>query len=223
LYWLDKNRRYLGAWKSDPKAKLNVIWNDAPNAPADSDGPSYAIAVAMWMYHFLVCEVHRAASVRLLRGADQAELDAVADWLALQPVRFVNERPDGGWRYVSQYRTPISRSKTTIDSPATWAEMAAFQFGASVPSSVAGPWRGGGDGYERTYAALDSRFPEPESSAGGTYVSQFWAALVAAVERGLPGSKTAWQTVQTKVSNLSSWKAGFIQDPRWGASPRNAS
>jgi hypothetical protein len=83
------------------------------------------------------------------------------------------------------------------------------------PPAVSGNWYDGTGG-ERTYAAIGV-----ETVSGGSYVSQFWATLVAAVERGIPGSKTAWDTVQANVTNLASWRHGYIDDPRWGPYPRN--
>ena len=62
---------------------------------------------------------------------------------------------------------------------------------------------------------------QANSSAGAGYVSYFWAALVAAVERGVAGSDAAWTKVTTNVSNLSAWSGGFGPDPRWGPYPRN--
>jgi hypothetical protein len=51
----------------------------------------------------------------------------------------------------------------------------------------------------------------------------FWSALVAGVERGLPGADAAWSKVTTNVTNLTTWSQGFADDPRWGAYPRNKS
>ena len=56
--------------------------------------------------------------------------------------------------------------------------------------------------------------------AGALYPSYFWAALVAGVERKIEGADTAWGTVLTKVADLSAWRVGFADDPRWGSSPR---
>jgi hypothetical protein len=62
-----------------------------------------------------------------------------------------------------------------------------------------------------------------DSLAGAFYPSYFWSALVAAVERGVPGADTAWTKVQDNVTNLSTWRAGFASDPRWGTFPRSSS
>lgn len=51
--------------------------------------------------------------------------------------------------------------------------------------------------------------------------SYLWAALVAMVERRVPGAATAWATVNTDLVNLSVWSDGFAADPRWGATPRS--
>ncbi|MCS6945217.1 MAG: hypothetical protein RMK97_07385, partial [Sutterellaceae bacterium] len=56
---------------------------------------------------------------------------------------------------------------------------------------------------------------------GALYPEYFWAALVAAVERNVPGAEAAWNKVIGNVTNLASWSAGFGNDPRWGIYPRN--
>ena len=119
----------------------------------------------MWQHHYLVTELHRAAAAHLLIGAAQAELDALADWAALQPVRWVNEQPNGGWRYVP-YHTTAGTSSTAIASSATWGEQMASAY-ADAPPSAAGSFMAGMDGaYNETYASF-----AVDSKAGALYPS----------------------------------------------------
>jgi hypothetical protein len=219
--WLDRNRRWLGAWTTNAKGTLNCMWSKSPDGLQDeSDGASRGFGYAMWMYHFLVTELHRAAACKHMTGANQTAFEALADWCALQPVRWINEQPNGGWRYVGRYRTPLGSNKQTFAPFNTWAESASFQFSDSPPS-VAGPWYGGDDG-EPSYAAMAAwGLVDGPNYNHGLYVLQFWAALVVAVERGVPGSRTAWSAVQSNVTNLASWRTGFGWDARWGSVPRN--
>ena len=80
---------------------------------------------------------------------------------------------------------------------------------------MSGPWMTG------SWTSTSYSSAKINSSAGAYYPSYFWAALVAAVERGVAGSDAAWTKVTTNVTNLSTWSAGFGSDPRWGAYPRN--
>jgi hypothetical protein len=214
LVAISNSAAYLDGWRTDSKSTLGGVWDAAPSSLADHASNSPHFQVAMWQHHYLVTEYHKVASAKLLPADQQAALTTLTDWLAMQPVRWVTERPDGGWRYVP-YSTAIGPSKTAISSPATWnAEMAMFM--TDAPSGVAGPWRTFYNNVASSYAGFVD-----ENVAGAAYVSYFWSALVAAVERGLPGAAAAWQTVQANVTNLNSWRAGFAADPRWGSAPRS--
>jgi hypothetical protein len=222
--WLRKNMAYLSEFTTDAKGVLNFFWDSTPgNADVfDAESSIPGFQTKLWQHHFLVAELHRVAGARHFSRPDQAKMDTLADWGATQAVRYVNEQPNGGWRY-HRYHTTAGTNSATIASLPTWGAqqdwcMQAISGGGGTPdrpAAVAGTWFGG-VGWERTYAAIG-----PETSAGGNYVSQFWACLISAIERGIPGSKTAWETVQANVTNLSSWRTGFAGDPRWGATPRN--
>jgi hypothetical protein len=219
-YWLNSNRAYMQAFMDDPLfAALHAMWYGGPNQATLEDqgsGPVGAKTYAPWMYHFLVAEVAKIANARLLTGNQQTSLESVADAICLQPVRYVNEQPNGGWRF-HPYRQRLGDSTGNLVSYANWGTERNTQF-SGAPSSVAGRW-GGGFGDESTWAAVEALgFP---NSAQGDYPSAYWAALVAAVERGVAGASTAWATVQNNVTNLPTWRTGFASDPRWGAAPRN--
>jgi hypothetical protein len=226
--WLRKNMAYLGEFTTDTKGVLNFFWDSTPNNTDifDADGGIPGFQTKLWQHHFLVAELHRVAGARHFSGTDQARMDALADWGATQAVRYVNEQATGGWRY-HRYHTTAGTNPSTIASLPTWGAqqdwcmqpVSGGSGGAGGtpdrPAAVSGTWYGG-VGDERTYAAIS-----PENTAGGSYVSQFWACLMVAIERGIPGSKTAWETVQANVTNLSGWRSGFAGDPRWGAYARN--
>jgi hypothetical protein len=211
--WLDMNRIYLAEWMKNPAARaLNVFWDQGPNDAASHGGPGSPWLIATWETHFLVGELHRAASARLLAAGPQAALDALADWATMLPVRWVNEQPNGGWRYIP-YTQAIADAVNTLPPAADWGQVVAH-FVTDVPPSVAGPLSVL-DGPTSNYALYGTN-----GLAGAYYPSYWWAALVAGVERNVPGAATAWATVQANTTNLATWRTGFAANPRWGATPR---
>ncbi|MEP6609639.1 MAG: hypothetical protein ABJA83_13295 [Burkholderiaceae bacterium] len=212
---LFRNARLLKTFQDDPKATLGFVWDYAPGNLYDFNAVfgGTGFIQPLWQHHYLVTELHKAASAKLLAGTEQATLSAIADWAAAQPVRYVNEASAGEWR-ILYYQTPVGRNAATIDSLPTWSQQFAW-FYADAPPPAAGPWLTG-NWKSTTYASAS-----PDSSAGAYYPSYFWSALVAAVERGVAGSAAAWSKVTANVTNLSTWSDGFGPDPRWGAYPRN--
>lgn len=211
---LGANATYLDAWRTDSKALLNCFWDEtAAGTLQDADGVAAGFQSKVWQHHYLTTELHKAASAGLLTGSAQTTLDTIADWAALQPVRWINEQTDGAWKFVP-YHTTIGRNATTIDSAADWATQMAWSMTDSPTGTV---WKTDYSGNTRTtYATFDT------TDSGGTgYPGYLWSALVAAVERGVAGAATAWETVQDGISNLSTWRAAFATDPRHGSTPRS--
>ena len=210
------NVNWLDVYRSDSRAKLNMVWDYAPSYI----GGGYAIGaaghgVAAWMQHYLITEVHKVASAGLLADAAQTAINTLADWLALQPVRWINEQSaTGAWRHIP-YATVIGKNTNTIDGDASFTAQMLWWFG-TPPAAVAGGWLSTGNDSTKTYSAFLA-----DTTAGAYYPSYFWAALVAAVERNVAGASTAWATVQNNLTGLGSWRAGFAADPRWGCAPRN--
>ena len=168
-----------------------------------------------------------------LAGADQARLDAIADWACAQPVRWINESRGYEWRYIAYEdiagSNDINSSNGTAEGSGsysanvlvqlpTWGAQRAFIMTDAVPSAP-GPWKTRGDPNQATTYA--SATWVDDAVGGFYYVEPFWDALVSAVERGIPGADQAWATVQSGVSNLSAWRSGFAASPRWGSYPRN--
>lgn len=211
---LFRNVELIKTFHESPRARLGFVWDFSPDNLRDIESEVVGFQGQLWQHQYLLCELHRAASARLLEPAQQAILDEVADWTATQPVRYVNESFAGEWR-IHYYLPTIGRSATEIDSAPTWGEQFAWQY-TDAPPPVMGPWMLGNTG-----ATLFSSAREHIGPAGAYYESYFWAALVAAVERNVPGADRAWTTVTTAVTNLESWSLGFARDPRWGAYPRN--
>jgi hypothetical protein len=212
---IENNVAHLDQWRTSSKAVLNAVWDETPNTLGAqySMGGASALGTAMWQHYYLVTELHKVASAGLLRGASQAALDRLADWTATQAVRWVNEQPKGGWRYVP-YVTPTGRNKITMDSLPDWGQQMDWWFTDPVPA-VSGPWLSTGSEGANTHAAY-----VVDATAGAYYPSYLWSALVVAVDRGLTGSVQAWQTVNSNVSNLDNWRNGFAKDPRWGVAPK---
>ena len=182
---LFRNTQLLKTFQDDPKSGLGFVWDYSPGflydfVAADGGGGGFnGFIQPLWQHHYLVTELHKAANAKLLSGAEQSALVAIADWVAAQPIRYVNESAGGEWRFL-YYRTPAGRNRTTIDSMSTWAQQFAWRYGDGPPPA-SGPWMNGY--WESTSYSSASM----DSGAGAYYPSYFWAALVAAVERGLPG------------------------------------
>lgn len=213
---LAQNFAYLDSYRTDPKAKLNITWENRPGNPFNVYGSVPRVNLAGWQYHYFVVEIHKAASAKFLSGTDQSLADTFADWCALQPVRWINEQTNGSWRYVP-YVTIIGRSgdsPTTLNSFDTWSAQRA-DWMTDTPSSVAGGWFSTGGETNTTYASFTA-IP----TAGAGYAEYFWSALVAAVERKVPGASQAWSTVQSNITGLAAWRGGFAAEPRWGSTPR---
>ena len=214
---ISDNITWLDAYRTDSKALLNAVWENRPNAAVDLYAlGTNAFGVAMWMQHYLATEVGKLASAGLLSGASQTAADTLADWLLAQPARWVNEQSGGGWRYMP-YVTNIGRDQTTIDSLSTYGAQMDYWFSDS-PAALPGVWKTplAGSPSVTTYAGYVTA-----GAAGGTYESYFWAALNAAVDRGVAGASAAWLAVVAGISDFATWRLGFGSDPRWGSTPRN--
>ena len=138
-----------------------------------------------------------------------------ADFAALSRVRFVNEQPDGGWRFVP-YSATYMKADTTV--PATYQEQRLYDRGGWVPATVAGQFYA----YPTTSITPSTiNAGGFETSASDLYTVQFWDALRVGVERDVAGARTALATVLGNLTGLSTWRGGFSSRPRWGSWPRN--
>lgn len=212
-YALQRNAELVDTWRTDAKQKLGSMWNYSPTSLNDHATNSPHFQFAHFEQFYLIGEMVKCARSGLLGGAQQTTFASVAAWCAELPCRWVNERANGGWRYVP-YSVALGPSKTTINSPDTWGQQMA-SFMTDSPPSVSGPWRSFANNVANSYAAFTD-----DTAAGALYPSYLWAALVAAVEIGATGAEQAWSTVQANITNLSTWLAGFGNDPRWGCVPR---
>lgn len=208
---ISNNVTYLSSFTADSKAKLNTIWDYSVAAPRDFNSGVSGFQNSEWQVHYLTAEVHKAASVGLLSGASQTALNALADWLALGPVRFVNEQAGGGWRYIP-YETRIGDAVAdAIGSTTSWDTSRGY---SDSPSGATGTWMSNG-GSPLAFSTFTA-----DTTAGAYYPSYFWSALMAAYERGVSGADTAVDTVVNGITDLTTWRAGFGSDPRWGAWPK---
>jgi hypothetical protein len=211
---INANVSYLGTWRADPKARLGAFWGDTSAIPLDSAPNRPGFQEPLWFHHYLATELHKAARAPVLGGAAQTALASLADWACLQAVRWVNEQPNGSWRYVP-YTYTLGRDATTIDSLPTYGQQSAWAHSDSPPS-VSGSWMSFANYKADTYAEYTAN-----PTSGAYYPSYLWAALVAAVDRALPGAAQAWITVVTNITAIESWRGGFAADPRWGSAPLN--
>jgi hypothetical protein len=232
---LAANARQIDAFRTSPNATLGFVWHADPTRCGDFEQRNEGMQQPLWMHHFLVLSLHAAERARVLGGADQALLKTVTDWAATQPVRYVNEAPNGEWR-LQNYLTVVGRATVvrasaenlgsgiyagpTFDALPTYAQNFAW-FYRDAPPPGAGPFIAieSDPGRNPNYRSWSSA--REYKAAGADYASIFWAALTAAVERGLPGADQAWNTVTRGLTNLQTWSNGFAVDPRYNRYPRN--
>ncbi len=216
--WLGRAARFGLAIMQSPKANLNLMWSGAPAEYIDHDNntvPGYQLST--FMHHYAVGEVHKAASARLLTDTtEQAFLSDFADWMAASAARWINELPNGSWRFASY---DFSYLRADLSTYATYAQARANDVSGSGPSSTTGPWLAPTFQEPSTWTQWNA--VAPVNTAGTGYEVYLWYSLVAAVERRVPGASTAWTTVNDGITNLSTWRQGFGTNPRWGAYPRN--
>lgn len=213
--WLNLNRIYWAEWMGKPAAlALGIPWANGPDQIVGL--PQNNWPWPSWQTHFLIPELHKAAAVKLLSGSQQTELETLADWVASFPIRWVNEQPNGGWRYIPYLQLLPTDAQGNI--PNNWATAMA-KIVSAPPPSVAGTWFMRDD-VSAEYANFFGEGVAGGGANGYYYISVWWAAFVAAVERGIPGSAQAWATLQRDLTNLETWRKGFSTNPRFGATPR---
>lgn len=211
---LSANVSYMDTWRTDAKYVLGAMCDESPAVPQDHQAEA-GFQQPLWGHHYLAVELHKAASARLLTGAEQAAMNTLADWACAQPVRWVNEQTNGGWRYIP-YTVTIGANNGNGDpgSQSTYGTERNRAGNHSDTPAASGSWMGYGPA-SGPYASYTA-----DGSLSATYPSYFWSALVAAVERGVSGASTAWSTVQAGITNLASWLGGAATEPRWGVTPR---
>jgi len=232
---LAANVRAIDAFRTSPNSTLGFVWHAAPNKCADFESRNEGMQQPLWMHHWLLMTLHAAERAKLLAGADQALLTTVADWAALQPVRYVNEAQNGEWR-LHNYLTVVGRATvtaangdelgsgiyagTTFDALPTYSQNFAW-FYRDAPPPNAGRFlfiesNPDSNPNYRLWSSAGNA-----NSAGVGYATIFWAALTASVERAVPGADAAWTKVNSGITNLASWADGFAGEPRYNRYPRN--
>jgi hypothetical protein len=232
---LAANVRLIDAFRTSPNATLGFVWHAAPNKCADFESRNEGMQQPLWMHHWLVTTLHSAERAKVLSGADMTLLATVADWAALQPVRYVNEAQNGEWR-LHNYLTTVGRASvtsasgdnlgsgiyagTTFDAAPTYPQnFAWFYRDAPPPSAGKFLFIESNPDANPNYRAWSSA--GQTNSSGVSYSALFWSALVASVERGVPGADAAWSKVTGGITNLETWANGFVDEPRYNRYPRN--
>ena len=229
------NIKLVDAFRKSPNAALGFVWHATPTTCADFESRNEGMQQPLWMHHWLLMTLHAAERAKLLTGADQALLTTVADWAALQPVRYVNEAQNGEWR-LHNYLTIVGRATVsatsgenlgsgiyagpTFDALPTYSQNFAWFFRDPPPPS-AGKFLfiESNPDSNPNYRSWASARETNNADVG--YSSIFWAALTAAVERNVSGADAAWSKVNNDITNLASWSNGFAAEPRYNRYPRN--
>jgi len=234
---LAQNVAHLHRYRTSPNNVLGFVWYSDPNVCADFEQGNVGMQQPLWMHYWLITSLHAADRAKLLDGDDATSLTVLADWAALQPVRYVNEATGGEWR-LQNYLTVVGRAMVTpetatsdlgsgiygaatFDALPTYGEMFAWHY-IDAPPPSAGPWLfiESNPTANPNYRSWSSASASITSVAGVGYNTHFWAALTVAKERGVPGVDAAWSRVTTDLTNLETWKTGFADEPRYNRYPR---
>jgi hypothetical protein len=213
------NVAFFRQWDASAEDKLNILWDRYPTDYFDHETGAAGFQFALWFHHFLAPELLKAHDAKLVTGTDQTNLASLVDWALTQPVRWVNEQPNGGWRFHG-YKLTIGTNSGGVGGmgqPTDYGSLRAWSM-VGNPPSVAGPWYHCATDYGLTYT---TGWMQENGNSGYVYVHAFWTALCAAVERGVSGAEFAWSTVMANVSNLSTFRDQAAADPRHLCFPRN--
>jgi hypothetical protein len=235
--WLDRNRIYLDDWTTQPYHAARLWGNGGSRSyllnPDGENGPDYSgepgMQLSTWQQNYMCMVLAMVANAKLLTGAQQTAFEELTDWALEWPVRWVNEQQaTGAWRYMPYVLTTGNDPDNLLTTPTVWANVsysaATWQARRDLhPMSDAPDARAGvlrvAEGEPYSYAAYGT-----SSGVSDTFYSSYWwAALCAAVERGVPGSAAAWATVNADCTNLTSWldTAGAAgANPQWAWYPR---
>lgn len=218
---LAANVANFDGYRTDSKqTALATFWENRIGNPKASHAHTTRVNFQFWMYHWVIAEVAKIAAARVVKTADQAAIDTLADWMCSHPVKWFNDQAaTGAWRYVPEnivLGTDV-QSAPAMTNASDFATQRATWMTDSPPSTVAGPWKSPTSDSADNYATPWT----DDTAAGVSRASSLWTALVVAVDRGVSGAATAWNLVQSNVTNLSTWLTGFGSDPRSGATPKN--
>jgi hypothetical protein len=207
--------------------KLDTVWDTNYNSfPSYGDLSSSRPKgqCALWQHHWLLCVFHTVDKAKVLAGTDATTWTRAADWLAKQPIRYVNEAANGEWR-LQNYLTTFSDTAggQLPKMRETWGETLDADYTDAAPTN-AGKWifiehnPSSNANWDKWSSASESK-----SIATSNYAAIYWAALVAAVERDIPNASAAWDRVVTNngIINLSGWLDGATDNPRYNRYPRN--
>lgn len=207
----------VNAFLDKPWNSFQVLYDLTADDPFDHSTGRAGFQASFFMHHFSSQSFHAIAGAKVLRDADAVAWNRLSDRMMVFPLRWINDASGFEWRAIPYQPTIGVRTGTTIDqSPNNLAQLTRNEMSGSAPSSP-GPWM-------NLYPTdLNWSTVVAENSAGITYPSWYFAALCAAVERGVPGAASAWDKVVTNggISNLATWRLGYRQAPRFNRWPRN--
>jgi hypothetical protein len=221
--------RITNGFVNSPNNPLQIImdsWSVSVSSFKDLVTSDKGFTQSLWMHHYCAAVFHALSWAKVQRSTDQTALDALADWCVQQPIRYINEQPNGGWRYIRHF-TEVGQNtgdRLDINQASTWTAQIAWIMDNDNPPSVGGSWQTcgfGNDPTAYTYTGPDW-FTDPPSSYD--YVDRYWMALCCAVERGISGADTAWSTVTNAtngITNLPTWLDQFATGNQYGWYPRN--
>jgi hypothetical protein len=226
---------------------LDIVWASDPGslsppmAPKVSDfTPQYqGVGQSLWEHDYYSMVMWQIAQMKLASGADQALIEAHADWTLGNAARRVNECKNGEWRWkphttvCGTYAAPATQSNGAaypddaviegyprLDSLPTWGEQLNWFMSrdGSRPPASAGWWiqpKG------LTWGTADAVAVQMTTSGG--YHAMFMGALACAVDRHVPGSHAAWARIANPATGLPDiewYYDGAVNRPDFAMWPR---
>ncbi len=219
--WIATNVAYLKTtYQNNPAGKLNLTWTIEDQFAVDQAPNNPGFQMSPWMHQYLSVELGKLATANIVSPAVQADLSNFADWCLLQPVRWVNEQANGRWRAINYHLTagsggPQTSADAAINGLATYTAQVPLGYSDDISANPNTGFLTTGADATTSHAAL-----QVDPACGPTYPSYWWAALVEAVNRNVPGALQAWATVQAGLPGLELWLNGAGTDPRYGVMPK---
>jgi hypothetical protein len=229
---LDAKRVHIQDFFDKPWNTLGVVFGLTDTSGSDWNNAKLVGGVpwttnAEYMEWFQ-CFVYPAVSnVKVLRGAQAAVWDSMTTTRLAMPVRRVLESTGAEWRTVSDVGW---LGQYVAGSPPT-VNMGNGDFGEQMRATLAGTnpgtagqflFRDSDDNLVDRDTDWSEVGNEGGTPVGAQYSFQYFMALCAAVEAGVPNAEAAWSKMTGgNITNFSTWRLQTQTECRFSRWPRN--
>jgi hypothetical protein len=215
------------AWNS-----YKHIWEYGLNSLNDQNPTRERYQTSSYMHWLIAMSWHSIANGKVLRGADQTNMEAAADEVMYFPLRLINDAASYEWRAVWYKPTVGVQSGNTIVPQTGNLVSEHFYNVTGTAPNAPGPWINFGEdayNWQAGFTGSDATSVVNQTVAGtGVYYPEHtWFVLCCAVERGIAGAEAAWSRVygvsgDGGITNFNTWLAGFGNSyPQLNRFPRN--